>query len=102
MSSGLARSARAVKPTRSTNRTDTSFRSSRARGFASRAPQLLQNRAPAGFPARQLGQSIVAPTEPSVVVIRRSLARPAGVAKSGRSGRGTARLQSLDSFDTNA
>src|SRR4051794_399577 len=54
-SSGSALSARAVDPTRSMKRTETSFRSSWAGAASPRgAPQLLQKRAAGGFPAPQL------------------------------------------------
>src|SRR3954452_11443012 len=57
-SSGSSRSDRAVKPTRSTNRTLTILRSSRAAGRASAsgAAQALQKRAPAGFSWPHAGQ----------------------------------------------
>ena len=57
-SSGSSCSERAVKPTRSTKRTVTIFRSSASAGAkaASGAPQALQKRAPAGFSFPQLVQ----------------------------------------------
>jgi len=56
-SSGSDSSERAVKPTRSTNSTETSFRSSPTAGASARAaPHALQKRAPSGFSSPQLGQ----------------------------------------------
>src|SRR5215210_644166 len=56
-SSGSAASDAAVKPTRSTNSTETTFRSSRRDGSApSGSAQTMQNRARSGFSSAQRGQ----------------------------------------------
>ncbi len=56
-SSGSARSDRFVKPTRSTKRTETTFRSSPAgASLASDCPQARQKRARSGFSSPQCGQ----------------------------------------------
>ena len=57
MSSGSAASERAVNPTRSTNSTETSFRSSRGRrADVSSVPQLAQKRASLAAGSPQAGQ----------------------------------------------
>jgi hypothetical protein len=58
-SSGSALSERVVKPTRSTNKMETTFRSSPAgASAASAAPQERQKRARSGFSSPHVGQTI--------------------------------------------
>ena len=61
-SSGSAWSDRSVNPTRSQNRTVTTFRSSPVDTLASGDPQFRQKRAPSGFFVPHRGQTITAPS----------------------------------------